>query len=90
MTYDQAYKDHEYLWSIGPAADMSGGYVDQEDLDKLLKSPTKRTAKDCLCSQIVYWFQIGPDRGDSHGQDTAPLIENDPTVRDIAERHRHL
>ena len=27
---------------------MSAGYVDQEDLAKLLKSPNKKTAKKCL------------------------------------------
>ena len=34
MTYEQAFKDHEYLWKIGPGYDMTGGYVDQEDLSR--------------------------------------------------------
>lgn len=63
MTYEQARSDHEYLWSIGPADDMTGGYVDQEDLARLLKSPTKATAAACYADQITYWFQVGPDGG---------------------------
>lgn len=43
----------------GEAADMTGSYVDQNDLAKLLRSPTKATAKQCLCAQIEYWFQVG-------------------------------
>ena len=59
MKYEEVYKDHSYLWSIGPANDMTGGYVDQEDLYKLLKNPTKATAKKCLLEQIEYWFDMG-------------------------------
>lgn len=62
--YDQALSDWQYLWEVyGPAADMTGGYVDQNDLMKLLKSPTKKTATECLESQIAYWFEVGPDLG---------------------------
>jgi hypothetical protein len=52
MNYEQALKDHKFLWEVAPACDMTGGYVDQDDLEKLLESPTKATAKDCLCRQI--------------------------------------
>lgn len=62
--YDQALSDWQYLWEVyGPAADMTGGYVDQNDLLKLLKSPTKKTATGCLESQIIHWFQAGPELG---------------------------
>ncbi len=89
MTYEQAYKDHQYLWkTYGAADDMTGGYVDQEDLDRLLKSPTKAVAKLCLCRQIDYWFQVGPDDGvDIPGNKAPQLIILDPIVREIAERH---
>ena len=83
ITYEQARKDHEYLWSIGPAKDMTGGYVDQGDLAKLLRNPTKATARDCYVSQIVYWFQIGPDGSAPAGD----LIALDPMVAEIADRH---
>lgn len=61
-SYDQAFKDWDYLWTTyGEAHDMTGGYVDQDDLKKLLRSPTKATAASCLISQIGYWFSVGPD-----------------------------
>jgi len=78
VTYEQARADHEYLWSIAPADDMTGGYVDQEDLARLLKSPTKTTAAACYASQIAYWFQVGPDGGS--------IPWNDARVQEIAER----
>jgi hypothetical protein len=62
MTYEEAYDAHTYLWrTYGPAADMTGAYVDQGDLARLLKSPTKKTAKDCLDRQIRHWFNAGTD-----------------------------
>ena len=81
ISYEQAFEDWSYLWEVyGPAADMTGGYVDQADLDRLLRSPTKATARDCLCCQIDHWFGVGTEdggRGDP----------NDERLREIAERH---
>lgn len=90
MTYDQALIDWKYLFEgIAAAEDMTGGYVDQEDLDKLLKNPTKKTAKKCLINQIQYWFDIGPCR--AFGVESAKYyIINDKAVRDIAERYNRL
>ena len=89
MTYDEARSDHEYLWdTYGPAHDMSGGYVDQDDLKKLLESPTKTTARQCYRAQIVFWFQNGPEPAllpDRPGIDRRWL--DDPFVEDIAIRH---
>lgn len=91
ITYEQAFRDHQKLWSIGPADDMTGGYVDQDDLDKLLAKPTKATARDCLVSQINYWFEVGVEAGSGKSSgDTKAVeaaIENDPEVREIAERY---
>lgn len=81
-TYEQAFSDWKYLWDINAAYDMTGGYVDSGDLDMLLKSPTKTTARRCLIRQIEYWFQIGPDPvGATLGW------QDDPIVREIAERY---
>lgn len=53
--YNQARADHEYLWdTYAPASDMTGAYVDQDDLEKLLKNPTKKTAVECYEAQIEY------------------------------------
>jgi hypothetical protein len=83
VSYDQAYSDHRYLWeTYGPADDMTGGYVDSHDLDRLLKSPTKATARDCLVDQINYWFETGPD---SMGH--LPIDPDDAVLIDIADRY---
>lgn len=89
MAYEQAYKDHQYLWdTYGPAEDMTGGYVDSEDLDKLLKSPTRATANQCLESQIDYWFQVGPDPdAGKTNLDVQTILDSDERVREIAERY---
>ena len=48
ITYQQAREDHEYLWgTYGPAYDITGAYVDQDDLKRLLESPMKKTALAC-------------------------------------------
>lgn len=81
VTYEQARADHEYLWgTYAPAHDMTGAYVDQEDLAKLLRSPTKETAAKCYIAQIEYWFQRGPDTDNDDWK-------TDPKVHEIAERH---
>lgn len=83
-TYAQARADHEYLWETYAAAgDMTGGYVDQGDLERLLKKPTKVTARDCYADQICYWFQHGVDG--EEGID--PDFKDDPMVIEIAERY---
>jgi hypothetical protein len=87
-SYDEVRKDWKTLWDIAPAGDMTGGYEDQYDLDKLLKSPTKRTARECMENQIHYWFQVGPgDEGECQPVDW--FIENNPEVRAIAEKYGH-
>lgn len=83
MTYEQALEDREYLWrTYAEAVDMTGAYVDQDDLEKLLKRPTKQTARRCLERQIVYWCEAGPD---DPMRDEA--WKSDPEVRAIARRH---
>jgi len=62
MNYEEVRKDWEYLfYKVGPADDMTGGYQDSDDLERMLKRPTKGEAKDCMHDQIIYWFQTGPD-----------------------------
>ena len=82
MAYGQSRKDHEYLWGYAPAEDMTGGYVDQDDLEKLLQAPNKKTATKCYDDQIDYWFQVGPDR---FGVDEK--WKTDRRVRSIAKRY---
>lgn len=83
LTYAQARADHEYLWkTYGPASDMTGGYVDSDDLKKLLENPTKATARDCYAAQVTRWLTVGPE---THGVPDG--WQNDPKVREIAIRH---
>ncbi|NTF23580.1 hypothetical protein G6L37_34985 [Agrobacterium rubi] len=84
ISYEQAREDHEYLWSIGEAYDMTGGYTDQEDLERLLKNPTKAMACDCYCRQIHYWFTQGPEPNGYR----ADVPWDDARVVEIGLRHR--
>lgn len=89
-TYEQAQADHKYLWSFGAAYDMTGGYVESDDLDLMLESPSKTTARYCYISQIEYWFSRGP--GESCDSEQAKselkhLLETDEKVREIRARY---
>lgn len=86
MQYEQAFKDWEYLWAIAPADDMTGGYVDQDDLDRLLRNPTKKVAASCLCSQIDHWFSVGPS-AECGPWDYRTLAAEYPELEEIRERH---
>ena len=84
VSYEQARADHEYLWeTYAPASDMTGGYVDSDDLKTLLESPTKATARDCYVRQIHYWFEAGPDLLVASNEEW----RSDPRVREICSRH---
>ncbi|MGY2573172.1 hypothetical protein [Vibrio sp. C8] len=89
MTYDEVFKDWCYLFdNVGVADDMTGGYVDSEDLDELLRKPTKGTAKWCLSRQIDYWFAKGIQYSNEHkGKSIFDLIEEYPLIEEIADRN---
>lgn len=83
IDYTQAFSDHSYLWeTYGAADDMTGRYVDQDDLTRLLRSPTKATACKCLVSQIEYWFSVGPDPFGNN-----PIDPSDDRLQEIADRY---
>ena len=86
-TYGEVFSDWERLWSIAPANDMTGAYVDQDDLDKLLRSPNKRTAKDCLNRQIYHWFEAGVESGGETGIPASEVILRHPEIEDIAGKY---
>lgn len=85
-SYDQVRADWEKLWSIDSAHDMTGGYVDSEDLERMLKTPTKKMAASCMTRQIDHWFSVGTE---SCGP-SEHFINSDSEVRDIAERYGHI
>jgi hypothetical protein len=87
MKYEEVLEDWKFLFEgIDSASDMTGGYVDQEDLCKLLKSPTKATAKSCLLNQIEYWFDAGTEEYNCI-MDTERLLRKYPQARPIAEKY---
>lgn len=87
MKYEEVLKDWKFLFEeLDTAYDMTGGYVDQEDLDLLLKSPTKTTAKTCLQKQIDHWFQAGTEEFPCI-MNTEKLLKKYPTARSIAEKY---
>ena len=89
MTYDQARKDHEYIWSTyGEAYDISGGYIDQDDLRRLLHNPTKKTATECYANQIRYWFEVGSQDDHEIGTNHLEEARNDTRACEIANRHQ--
>mgnify|MGYP003647414122 FL=1 len=89
MTYDSVYKDWDYLFhTVGQASDMTGGYVDSHDLDRLLEKPNKATAKSCMRCQIDYWFDSGLEYNHEHKRKSVyDLLEEFPRIEEIAERH---
>ena len=88
MKYEEIYDDWKYLFDIGDANDMTGGYVDQEDLSKLLKSPCKKTAASILKNQIEYWFDVGLERDTQYGGlSITEIIKVKPRIAVIAEKY---
>ena len=74
-TYGEVFSDWERLWSIAPANDMTGAYVDQ------------RTAKDCLNRQIHHWFEAGVESGGETGIPASEVILRHPEIEDIAVKY---
>lgn len=87
-SYNQAKSDHDYLWNTyGPAADMTGGYVDSEDLALMLENPTKKQAEFCLIAQIEYWFMAGPEPKEAMSKSYVEINFDDPRIVEIAKRN---
>ena len=85
MTYEQVLADRDYLFdTYGPAADMTGGWVEGEYLQALLRKPTKSEAKRILCGLICYWFETGYDQA---GDTICAPDMTDPILQEIAARH---
>ncbi|WP_315921619.1 hypothetical protein [Mesorhizobium sp. SP-1A] len=89
ITHEQAQADHDYLWqTYGPAYDMTGAYDEHRDMEMLLRKPSKKTAIECYCSRIRYWFEVGPQVNSPTGDLGSGDIDwHDFKVIDIAVRH---
>lgn len=88
INYESVYKDWQYLFNIGDAYDMDGGYEQSRDLFKLLKKPNKSQARQCLINQMRYWFEVGPESFQG-GKSNSELEEalKDCKVRAIKEKY---
>lgn len=84
-TYEQVRKQWETLWAIGAADDISN--LAEDDMYKMLKSPTRTTARICMELQIEYWLQTGPEHPAPNGSRIRllDLLRNNPEVQEIAE-----
>ena len=86
--YAQARADHEYLWKEYAAADdMTGGYVDQNGLTRLMRSPTRATAASVYERQVEYWFEKGPDMNERARRGLDDRMRDDPRLAAIADRY---
>lgn len=66
IKYEEAMADRNYLFdNYGQPYDMTGGYVEGEHFEKLLRNPTKSAARDECINQIDYWFSSGVDLSES-------------------------
>ena len=66
---------------------MTGGYVDQEDLARLMRFPTMATAADVYEHHIGYWFEKGPDMNTRVRDGFERRMKGDPYLAEIADRH---
>lgn len=58
MTFDEVKKDYlELLDKYGYPEDMTGGFVDAEHMEKVIRNPTKANAKKYMIDVIQYGFQ---------------------------------
>ena len=82
--YNEVREDWETLWNICPADDMTGAYVDSGDLDRMLKTPTKKMAIQCMKCQIDFWLNQGIE---DTNQTLEELMEMYPQVIPVAEKY---
>lgn len=60
LTYDKVFPMWKFLFEdVACANDMTGAYCDQEDLESLIKDPSKKNATNIMKKQIEYWFSHG-------------------------------
>lgn len=85
---ERARADHERPWTdYAPADDRTGGTVDQADLSRLMRSPTKATAATVYERQIEYWLDKGPDMNVRVRRGLDDRVADDPRLAAIADSH---
>ncbi len=87
VSYHEVREDWKTLWDICCANDMTGAYVDSEDLDKMLETPTKAMAVQCMKRQIDYWLDVGIE---DTSQTLDELMVMYPQIIPIADKYGYL
>lgn len=60
MTFEEVKRDYlEIIEEAGIPYDMTGGFVAEEQMEKVIRNPTKRNAKNYMINVIEYGFQWG-------------------------------
>lgn len=59
MTFEEVKKDYLELMGIGIPQDMTGGFVAEEHMERVIRNPTKSNAKRYMLDVINYGFQAG-------------------------------
>jgi hypothetical protein len=60
MNFENVKKDYVRLIDdYGFPEDMTGGFVDAEKMEKVIRNPTKKNAANYMKSVIEYGFQMG-------------------------------
>ena len=60
MTFEEVRKDYlEIIEAHGMPEDMTGGFVDAQHMEIVIRNPTKANAKNYMISVIYYGFQLG-------------------------------
>jgi len=69
MTFEEVKKDYLEIYDKwGAPDDMTGGFVDSEHMEHVIRNPTKKNARDYMIKVINYGFQVGDTyRSELHG-----------------------
>ena len=82
MTFEEVKADYlKLIDEYGVPEDMTGGFVDAERMEVVIRNPTKTNAKKYMLDVISYGFQYGNFwRTEFNGDIT---IESDKWLQDV-------
>ena len=89
MTFEEVKADYiEIVEKHGFPSDMTGGFSDAAQMEKVIRNPTKANAKKYMLNVIAYGFQVGEfwnaEAGDKYNRISINECE---TVKRIYEKY---
>ena len=88
IDYKQARSDYQYLETYGPVHDITERCSPEDNLERMLRNPTRAEAREIYIDLIEAWFRNGWEDGMRHvSQAVEPGSVLDPIVTSIAQRH---